>query len=124
MLILENSIASNTAGINIIISVVCFFVLQRTIQGKLSYTPMLVRLDCGKTAAAPRGFWEAGGFGLVGIYKSDWDKFGGFNIHKEGWGGEDWDIIYRIVENSMEVERLRTPHVLHIDHNKIGMWKT
>ena len=59
----------------------------------------------------------------MGIYKSDWDRFGGFQNHKEGWGGEDWDIIDRIVESSMELERLRTPHVLHFHHGKQGMWK-
>jgi hypothetical protein len=35
------------------------------------------RLDCDSSSADHRGFWELIGFGLLGIYKSDWTKIGG-----------------------------------------------
>lgn len=34
-------------------------------------------------------------YGIFGMYKSDWNKFGGFDLQKytTKWGGEDWDIV-------------------------------
>ena len=41
------------------------------------------------------GFWETLTYGLFGLYKSDWNAIGGFDVQKYTvkWGGEDWDIL-------------------------------
>lgn len=80
-------------------------------------------MDCGFAPKAPQGMWEVYGYGLLGIYKSDWDKFGGFTRHRQGWGGEDWDVIDGIVEKGLEFERVRTPFVYHYFHQHKDMWK-
>ena len=53
------------------------FIFQNTVEGRIAYFPVVGRLDCGSSSAEHRGFWQLNGFGLLGIYKSDWTKIGG-----------------------------------------------
>lgn len=87
-------------------------IFQYSVQHKIGYCPLLVRLDCGATDSEPFGFWEIHGLGLITLYKSDWDKIGGMNVKefKEQWGGEDWEFVDRLLEAGVEVERLKTLH--------------
>ena len=41
------------------------------------------------------GMWEEFTYGLFGLYREDWNSFGGFSIekYKFKWGGEDWDLL-------------------------------
>ena len=35
---------------------------------------------------------------MFGLYKSDWTAIGGFNVQQyTKWGGEDWDVLDRLV---------------------------
>jgi len=43
----------------------------------MAYFPVVGRLDCGSTSAKHEGFWQLDGYGIMAIYKSDWDRFGG-----------------------------------------------
>ncbi|KAL9978695.1 hypothetical protein ACROYT_G016244 [Oculina patagonica] len=100
-------------------------VRKNTIEGRVAYFPAVGRLDCGSTHADHRGFWQLNGYGLLGVYKSDWAKFGGMDSEKfkYKWGGEDWDLLDRVFNAQLEVERIKYPGLYHHYHSKKGKWR-
>ncbi|KAL5467149.1 hypothetical protein EMCRGX_G031341 [Ephydatia muelleri] len=97
---------------------------RHVVQGKMGFSPMFFRLHPGFTEININGFWELMTYGVFGMYKSDWSKFGGFDLKKytTKWGGEDWDIVDKVISNGYEIFRIRYPGLVHYYHSRAGMW--
>jgi hypothetical protein len=87
----------------------------------MAFAPVVKRLKCGFYPRAPFGYWETLGFGLFALYKSDFDRVGAMNVKEfQNWGGEDWELLDRVLESRIEVERLKIPSFYHIYHPALG----
>ncbi|KAJ7380352.1 hypothetical protein OS493_008804 [Desmophyllum pertusum] len=95
---------------------------KHCIEGRMMYTPIIIQMKCGSNPANLAGIWQTFGYGIIGMYKSDWDRSGGFSINKNTWGGEDWILMDQLVGVGLEFERMRTTHVYHYHHSKNGLW--
>ena len=56
-----------------------------------------------------KGHWGNYAFGMLCIYKSDYNRIGGLNTKMMGWGGEDVDFFEKALRSRIEI--LRAPDI-------------
>lgn len=65
------------------------------------------------------GHWCTYGYGMLCIYKSDYDAVGGYDETIEGWGGEDIQLIDTVLHRGFDIMRAPDPALSHRYHPKI-----
>ena len=64
------------------------------------------------------GHWAYYSYGMVCIYKSDYDAVSGFDQSLEGWGGEDVQLVDKLLSHRLDVFRAPDTGLMHRWHNK------
>lgn len=49
------------------------------------------------------GHWVYYGFGMACMYSMDYRVVGGFNLNRQGWGGEDVELYDKHVNSNLNV---------------------
>ena len=63
------------------------------------------------------GFWRHFGYGMVSVFKSDFDRIGKFKTKFTEWGGEDADLYNRFKVSNMTIFRAIEPGLVHVYHD-------
>lgn len=104
---------------------------QNAIQGKRVYYPEVFlyydmnyayRFDRKPAQFAitrRHGHWGTYGYGMVVLYKSDYNQTTGFDISNEGWGGEDEDLFQKLVKTNLAVLKAPEPLLYHRYHERV-----
>jgi len=65
------------------------------------------------------GLWREAGFGMVCVYRSDFQALGGFDKQIDGWGKEDVDLFDRMIRK-FDVVRAVDDGIMHNWHDKVS----
>ena len=65
-----------------------------------------------------KGYWRFKGFGMVAVYKSDFNMVGGLNTRIVGWGKEDIEFAERTLWYEKTLFRAPSLGLHHIFHSK------
>ncbi|KAI4477271.1 hypothetical protein M0804_012861 [Polistes exclamans] len=63
------------------------------------------------------GYWRQFGFGIVSLYKKDYDTIGGFDLSIRGWGKEDVIFYDKVVKSKLHIFRAADPNLIHVFHD-------
>ena len=64
------------------------------------------------------GHWASYSYGMLCLYRSDYERSGGFNENITGWGGEDVQLFESILATGIEVFKSPEPTLSHRYHEK------
>ncbi|XP_019882609.2 chondroitin sulfate synthase 1 [Camponotus floridanus] len=99
-----------------------------TLPGRRMYFPIVFsqydpKVIYGKTAKQDKfiineisGHWRQYGFGIVSLYKRDYQIVGGLDLSIQGWGKEDVEFFEKAVKSDVDVFRAADRHLVHVYH--------
>lgn len=100
---------------------------RNTIEGKMVYYPEVFKLynpkftglNQNRKISRKQGHWVNYGYGMLCIYKSDYDSVGGLNTKMLGWGGEDVDLYEKVLKSKLEVLQSPDTGLIHRWHQNV-----
>lgn len=105
---------------------------RNTIQGRRVYYPEVFKYydmsyvyrfedkpTHGYDISRKHGHWCTYGYGMLCIYKSDYDSVNGYDTTIEGWGGEDIQLADDVINGGYEILRAPDPGLSHRYHPKV-----
>lgn len=63
------------------------------------------------------GYFRQYGFGILSIYKCDFERVGGFDLKIKGWGLEDVELFETLIKSNLTVHRIPDDSLVHIFHS-------
>ena len=96
---------------------------RNTAEGKMVYFPEVFKLynpkfigNDHRKISRKQGHWVNYGYGMLCIYKSDYDSVGGLNVGMMGWGGEDVDFYEKVMKSKLEILQSPDTGLIHRWH--------
>lgn len=91
-----------------------------TAPGRSVSFPICFSLYRGARAAAlsGSGYWREFGYGMVAVWRADYERAGGFGQMSDGWGGEDVKLLEAVLAARLDPFRAREPRLMHVWHPK------
>ncbi|KAJ2949392.1 hypothetical protein O0L34_g15306 [Tuta absoluta] len=63
------------------------------------------------------GYFRQYGFGILSIFKCDFERVGGFDLSIKGWGMEDVQLFETFIKSNLTVYRIPDHSLVHVFHS-------
>lgn len=77
----------------------------------------IINLKYTKEINDDNGYFRQYGFGILSIYKCDFDRLGGFDLNIKGWGLEDVQLFETLIKSNLTVYRIADDSLVHKFHS-------
>lgn len=77
----------------------------------------IANLKYSKVIDDDYGYFRQYGFGILSIYKCDFNRVGGFDLTIKGWGLEDVQLFETLIKSNLTVYRIADDSLVHIFHS-------
>ncbi|KOB78645.1 Chondroitin sulfate synthase 1 [Operophtera brumata] len=77
----------------------------------------ITNLKYSKEITDDSGYFRQYGFGILSIYKCDFNRVGGFDLNIKGWGLEDVQLFETLIKSNLTVYRIADDSLVHIFHS-------
>lgn len=77
----------------------------------------IANLKYSKEITDDNGYFRQYGFGILSIYKCDFNRVGGFDLKIKGWGLEDVELFETLIKSNLTVYRIPDDSLVHKFHS-------
>lgn len=77
----------------------------------------IANLKYSKEISDDNGYFRQYGFGILSIFKCDFERVGGFDLTIKGWGMEDVQMFETLIKSNLTVMRIPDNSLVHIFHS-------